>query len=122
MKSLKLDVAEILHMMNAINRKEVLVNTEMGGSYPYWYMGGDPNKTYQLFLKKTPQENFQVFKANSNILLSAQQIINKHAAKFIKGLDEHLNSLEKLVSNKLVGSGLYKDYNVLKKDIAGVMG
>ena len=34
-KSLKLDIAEILHIMNAINRKESLVNTEMGGSFHY---------------------------------------------------------------------------------------
>ena len=121
-KSLKLDIAEILHMMNAINRKESLVNTEMGGSFYYWYMNGDPNQAYQLYIKNTPQKNFQVFQASSNLLLSAQEIINKHAGKFIESLNGSINELEQLVSTELAGTGLYKDYNTLKKDLARIMG
>ena len=85
-------------------------------------MNGDPNQTYQLYIKNTPQKNFQVFQASSNLLLNAQEIINKHAGKFIESLNGSINELEELVSTELAGTGLYKDYNTLKKDLAKIMG
>lgn len=113
-KRQKLDMAEILHTINAVRFGQQLVNTDLGGTYKYWSLGGAKGGTYQLFRDKSPRENYGVFEVSTQLLNQAQQIIDKHVHNFIKGASNYVNQLGHIVLNTFLGSNLDKDYRSLR--------
>lgn len=120
----KLDMAEILHVINAERQGIEMTNKELGGTYKYWSMANqNTGRTYQIFRDKSPKENIDAFKTSTYIIQQAQQIIDSHVQKFLKTIPNYVTELSNLVALTFKqGLTDQQKYSALRKKLLEIFG
>lgn len=111
LRALKLDIAEILHTVNAADRGIKLTNDELGGEFSYWKLVGSKVQTYALRKKMKPQEALGVFRTLNEHWLQLTKAVRVATTELMKNTCRTMmpDIIEYVLSHKNITKKKFKE-------------